>query len=122
MRVLAACALLVAAFVVALLIGRGGGEDASPESATAAPEIETLPAPKPPDAPALSKTADVPDLKETPVSSTDTGSTAGSTGSTGTTSGSGTTSGGSTGGSSGGGSTGGGGGGGGSTPVAPAPG
>ncbi len=124
MRVLAACAVLVAAFAIALLIGRGGGgDDGGPENATAAPQIETLPAPKPPDAPKLAETAGVPDLEKTPVSTPDTSSTAGSTGSTGATTGGGSTGGGSTGGTTGGGSTGGGGGGGGgSTPVAPAPG
>ena len=66
MRAFAACAVLVAAFLAALLVGRAGGE---PEENAAAPaEVKTI---KVPDdsvkAPKLANTGSVPDLKPKPV-------------------------------------------------------
>ena len=99
MRIAAACAVLVAAFAGALLIGRGGGE----EKADAPAEVKAIKAPAGSvTAPRLADTGKLPDLHETPEqpSTSGTGSTGtsqtststpstGSTGSTGTTGGGG---------------------------------
>jgi hypothetical protein len=106
-RVAAACAVLVAAFVGALLIGRtGGGGEGDPDTA---PAIKTIELPEAStQAPKLVNTGNVPDLQKTPEASStsgtgssgtsqtttstpSTGSTGntGSTGSTGSTGGSG---------------------------------
>ena len=102
MRIAAACAVLVAAFIGALLVGRGGGEE---EKVDAPPEVKVI---QPPtgdvSAPRLADTGNVPDLHETPAQSSTSGTSStgtgtsqtststpstGSTGSTGTTGGGG---------------------------------
>ena len=99
MRIAAACAVLVAAFVGALLVGRGGGE----EKADPPAEVKAIKAPAGGvDAPRLADTGKLPDLHETPVqsssssgtSSTGTSQTSTSTPSTGSTGSTGTTGGG----------------------------
>lgn len=133
MRALAFGAILVLAFVGALLIGRGS--DGEQQEASAAPQVKDSELPVGTvKAPALADTGKIPDLESppAPTGTADTGSAgtastpSATTGTTGTT-GAPSTGGGSTGGgSTGGGSTGGGGGstggGGGSPPPARAPG
>jgi hypothetical protein len=98
-RIAAACAVLVAAFVGALLVGRSGGE----EKADPPAEVKVIKAPAGGvDAPRLADTGKLPDLHETPVqsssssgtSSTGTSQTSTSTQSTGSTGSTGTTGGG----------------------------
>jgi hypothetical protein len=98
-RIAAACAVLVAAFVGALLIGRGGGEQKADPPA----QVRAIKAPAGGvNAPRLADTGKLPDLHETPVQSSSTGTSStgtaqtststpstGSTGSTGTTGGGG---------------------------------
>jgi hypothetical protein len=98
-RIAAACAVLVAAFVGALLIGRGGGEQKADPPA----QVRAIKAPAGGvNAPRLADTGKLPDLNETPVQSSSTGTSStgtaqtststpstGSTGSTGTTGGGG---------------------------------
>jgi hypothetical protein len=104
-RIAAACAVLVAAFVGALLVGRGGGEQKADPPA----EVRAIKAPAGGvNAPRLADTGKLPDLHETPVQSSSSSGTSstgtsqtgtsqtststpstGSTGSTGTTGGGG---------------------------------
>jgi hypothetical protein len=98
-RIAAACAVLVAVFVGALLIGRGGGEQKADPPA----QVRAIKAPAGGvNAPRLADTGKLPDLHETPVQSSSTGTSStgssqtststpstGSTGSTGTTGGGG---------------------------------
>jgi hypothetical protein len=101
-RIAAACAVLVAAFVGALLVGRGGGEQKAGPPA----EIRAIKAPPGGvNAPRLADTGTLPDLHETPVQSSSSSGTSStgtsqtststpSTGSTGSTDSTGTTGGG----------------------------
>jgi hypothetical protein len=103
-RVLAACAALAAAFVLALLIGSAGGEG---DETAGTPEVEALNPPKGSmSAPKLEQTGSIPSLQSKPqpasTPSTGSGESATAPSSSGTAP---STGGGSSGGSSGGGST-----------------
>jgi hypothetical protein len=117
-RIAAACAVLVFAFVAALMVGRSGG--GGEQKGDAPPAVETIELPEgSTQAPKLVDAGRVPGLQKTPEAPAASGT--GASGSSTTTSSAPTT--GSTPSSSGGGGSGGGGsGGGGSEPTAPPPG
>jgi hypothetical protein len=80
-RIAAACVVLVAAFVGALLVGRGGGEQTADPPAG----VKTINAPAGGvNAPRLADTGKLPDLHETPVQTSSSGTSTSDTSSTGT--------------------------------------